>query len=412
MGSGAFLHRFEAPNGLTIIVKENHSTPIVSLATYFRGGLRAESEDNQGISHLSQRLLMKGTRFRTAEETASELEFVGASMAPFTGKDVFGSTLTSLSKHFAPALQIYADCLLNPVFRPDEVHKERANILAEIAKKKDDSLSWCLELCESSLYKKHPYRFPIQGREETLARLGSEDLAAWHHRFFSPDQMVVAVVGDMPARLARDLVLEAFEDFHPRNGKLPRTPREPAIKRVRSVEDRRDRRQVAVALGYHAPALGDDDYYAFDVLDHVLSGMGSRLFIELRDKQGLAYVVNCHFEGRRDMGSFKIYIGTSEDRRDRSRQAMLEELQKLKDRPVTRTELQRTKRYMLGMYEISLQRNGAQASRLAFYEIMGLGHRLLDEVPRHIRAVTSQQVIEAARRWLPDEGYALAQVLS
>lgn len=403
---------FQAPNGVTIIVKENHSTPLVSLAMYMRGGVRAENEENQGITNFTQRTIMKGTQTRNAEQIASGLEFLGAQMSPFTGKDVFGATLTALSKHFAEALVIYADCILRALMSSDEVDKERHIIITDIEKKKDDTLSYCLELCERALFEGHPYRFPIAGREDTLRLLGPDALKDWHRLFYRADSMVIALVGDLPASHAKDMLAEVFADLPPgKNSRLPTDAREERLCTVRELVEVSDKRQVAVALGFHGPAFGDPDYYAFDVLDHVLSGMGSRLFIELRDKQGLGYMVNCHFDSRRDVGAFKIYIGTSEDRRERSRQAMLEELDRLRRQPVSADELERTQQYMLGLHEIALQRNGAQASRLAYYEIMGPGWRLLDEYPQRILSVTSEDVQNAARRYLDVEHYAIAQVI-
>jgi zinc protease len=411
-GRRGFLQVYEAPNGMTIIVKENHSTPIVSLSAYVRGGLRAESDADQGITNFMQRLLMKGTQSRSAEQVASELEFIGATMSPFTGKDVFGATLSCLSKHFKHALEVYADCLTRARFGPDEVEKERKIILADIDKRRDDTLGYCLDLCESVLFERHPYRYPIHGRETSVRNIDVAALGAWHARFYSPQQMVLALVGDVQADHAVNMLLEAFGDFTSRSVDLPLLLPERPLHSTREISERRDKRQVAVAIGFQAPAFGTHEYFAFDVLEHVLSGMGSRLFIELRDKQGLGYVVNCSYDARLDMGSFRIYIGTSEDRRERARVAMLEELKKLTEQKVGREELSRTRQYMLGLYEIALQRNGAQASRLAYYHIMGAGYQLLDEYPRAIKKVTSQNVLEVARTYLDVDHYALAQVMA
>lgn len=410
-GDREFLQVFHAPNGMTIIVKENHSTPIVSMAAYFRGGVRAEDPDVNGITAFSRRLLMKGTTTRSAEDVASELEFLGASMSPFTGKDVCGAGLSCLSKHFSRALEVYADCHLHPVFDSEAVERERRNILTDIEKKKDDTLSYCLELCEGILYQSHPYRLPVAGSEESVRNISRHGLESWHRRLCASDQMVVALVGDVEAGQACELISRAFSELPARGEPFPVVSPEGALDGVKEVVARRDKRQVAVALGFQAPAFGSEDFPAFDVLEHVLSGMGSRLFIELRDKLGLAYVVNCSYDARLDNGAFRIYIGTSEERRERSREAMLRELDRLRQRRVSRNEVARTRRYMIGLYEIALQRNGAQASRLAFYEIMGAGYRLLRDYPKRIRKVTADDVLRVAERYLTTDCYAMAQVL-
>ena len=405
------LHVFHSPRGMTVIVKENHSTPLVSMAAYLQGGVRAEDVASNGVTAFSRRLLMKGTQSRSAEDVALELEFLGASMSPFTGKDVCGATLSCLSKHFAKALEVFADCHLAPVFTAEAVERERRNILTDIEKKKDDTLSYCLELCEGALHGAHPYGLSVTGSEESVRGLEQRDLEAWHRRLCSQSRMVVAVVGDVRAAPSSELIMQAFAGLPELGGVLPDSIPVTPLAGVREVVVRREKRQVAVALGYHAPALGSADFAAFDVLEHVLSGMGSRLFVELRDKQGLAYVVNCSYDARKDGGAFRIYIGTSEERREQSREAMIRELGRLCQQRVSREELARTKRYLLGLREISLQRNGAQASRLAYYECMGRGYQLLREYPKMIRGVRAEDVQAVAERYLATDAYALAQVL-
>lgn len=401
-----------APNGLTFILKENHATPIISLALYTRGGFASEDEARQGITGFMQRLLMKGTATRDADTIADELESLGASMSPFTGKDVLGASLSSLSRHFPAALEVFTDCLLRPSMPPDNVARERQIIISDIEKRKDDTLSYCLERCERVLFEGHPYCFPISGCAESLSAVTVDDLQAWHARTYRADRVVAALVGDFETARARELLLEAFAGLPSADEALPGHAPPRPFEGLREIRETRDKRQVAVALGFHAPPFPHPDYPAFDVLDHVLSGMGSRLFIELRDRQGLGYVVSSSFDSRLEVGGFKMYIATSEDRRERAREAMLEQLRLLRDEAVGDEEMARTRQYMLGLNEIALQRNGAQASRLAYYEIMGLGWRLLDAYPALIAGVQGSDVQRVARRYLDLERHAVAEILA
>ena len=402
----------KASNGLTLILKENHSTPIISLALYARGGLYTEEEPHQGITGFMQRMLMKGTARRDAETIAADLEYLGASMSPFTGKDVFGVSLTSLSKHFLSALEVFTDCLSSPTMPRENADRERTVILSDIEKRKDDTLSYCLELCERALFEGHPYRFPISGRAESLKSVTVDDLRAWHDRLYRADRMVVAVVGDFELARMREVLLETLGGLPPSSEALPGYPVPRPFSGLREIRETLDKRQVAVALGFQGPAFPHPDYPAFDVLDHLLSGMGSRLFIELRDKQGLGYVVSSSFESRRDIGAFKIYIATREERRERARQAMLEQLARLREEPVSDEEMARARQYMLGLQEIALQRNGAQASRLAYYEIMGLGWNLIETYPACIAGVGAGDVRRVAERYLDLERHAVAEILA
>jgi zinc protease len=409
--SGATPRRFLAENGTRFIIKENHSTPIISLYAEFLGGVRMERAHLSGITNLMQRLLLKGTQNRSAEEIANQLEFLGTTIFPFTGKDIFGMSMSILSRHFSKGLEIFTDCMLNPIFDENEVEKEKCNILLEIEKKKDDNLGYCFEMCEGLLFRRHPYRLPLLGLENTVQRLTRQDLVAWHRRYYNPERMVVSMVGDIKARDAYRLLQNAFGGFRTKRAPLFLPHREPPLVSPRSRLKKREKRQVVISLGFFAPPLLSDEMYVFDVLNHVLAGMGSRLFIELRDKKGLAYVVSSSYDPRLDSGVFRAYIGTSLEQKDGAVEALLEELRKIRDRRVPDEELSRTKRYMLGLNEISLQRNSSQASRYAYYELTGLGYEALHRYAQRIKKVTAKQLQEVARRYIDVDNYALALVI-
>ncbi|MHB2018828.1 MAG: M16 family metallopeptidase [Candidatus Xenobia bacterium] len=404
-------HRLVAPNGLRIILKENHATPIVALGVYCLGGARDETAADNGITHLMQRLLLKGTAHRTAEQIAEDLEFVGTSVGPFTTKDFCGVSMSVLSRHFDEGLSILADCLLHPTFPEAETVREQRNILTEIARKQDDALSWCIDLCEEVMFDGHPYRLPLWGQQASVATLTREQVQAWHRRLWQPDRMVMALVGDVQVDRYAEQIVRLFGE-HPNHGAAPVRPAEiPTVTPPGRRLEIRDKRQVALAVGYLAPPLGSPDMYAFDVLNYVLSGMGSRLFVELRDRQGLGYVVNCQYESRLDVGAFRAWLATSPDKRQQAEQALVAELCRLQEKRVGRTELARSKKYMLGLREITLQRNSAQAARYAYYEITGMGYAALNQYPRRIREVTAADVQRVAARWLSREQYARAEVV-
>lgn len=398
-------------NGIRIITKENHSTPIVSFCAFFSGGVRAEKKELNGISHLTQRMLLKGTKTRSAEEIARRLEYLGATFTPFTAKDTFGCSMNVLSKHFEEGLEIFADCILNPVFFAEEVEKERKNILLEIAQKKDESFSYCLELCEEALFDGHPYGFPVLGREASVSSLKRGDLVRWHEELYHPSRMVIALVGDIRRREVEKKIMERFYYLQKSEKKVKFLPPPPPLKKEKILKETREKRQVVFSLGFQAPSVNDKDYFAFDVLTHVLAGMGSRLFIELRDKKGLAYSVSASYDARADAGVFKSFIGTSVEQKDKAHEAMLAELEKIKMKKVPSEELERAKKYMLGLYEISLQRNQSQACRYAYLELLGGGYEMLERYPLRIKEVTSEEVLEAAEKYIDTKKFAKSILL-
>lgn len=399
------------PGGLRIVVAENHSSPITSVAVYCLGGARNERAGRQGITHFAQRMLLKGTSQRNAEQLADELEFLGARFAPFTSKDMVGASMSILSRNFGQGLERLSECLLDSVFRPEEVEKDRRLLLAEIRRRNDDSFAYAMDLSERALFRRHPYRFPIGGTEASITKLSAEDLARWHSRLYSPERMVVAVVGDLRATEMRDRVVEAFASL---DRPLPAMP-EPALEepptepRLRS--RRREKKHVALALSFMAPAFPSEDFFAFDVLNQVLSGMAGRLFVELRDKRGLGYTVGSTLEPRKDVGHFCTYIGTSREQRREALAGILEQLRRVREEPVPQEEVSRTRKYLLGLFEIALQRKSVQAGRLAFYELLGGGFGVLARYPQLVRAVTPDAMLHAAQRHLAATAYTCGQVV-
>lgn len=402
---------FHGPGGLRIVVAENHSSPITSVAVYCLGGARNERASRQGITHFAQRMLLKGTSQRNAEQLADELEFLGARFAPFTSKDMVGASLSILSRNFGQGLERMAECLLDPIFHPDEVEKERRLVLAEIRRRHDDSFAYAMELSERALFGRHPYAFSVGGTEATVNRLGAEELARWHSRLYSPERMVVAVVGDLRATEMRDRIAEAFAALDRPRQALPEPTVEapPSAPRLRS--RRREKKHVALALSFMAPAFPSEDFFAFDVLNQVLSGMGGRLFVELRDRRGLGYTVGSTVEPRKDIGHFCTYIGTSREQRKEALAGILDELRRVREELVPQDEVSRTRKYLLGLFEIALQRKSVQAGRLAFYELLGGGFGVLGRYPQLIRSVTPEAMLEAARRHLDPEAYTCGQVV-
>jgi zinc protease len=399
-----------SPRGMTLITRENHATPIVSFCVYFPGGMLHEDKSNQGITHLMQRLLIKGARDRTSEEIAGELEFLGAYLSPFTRKEALGVSMSAVSKHFLRCLQIFADCMLEPRFDEEELEKEKKNIVIEIEKRKDDILNYCLELCEEGLFGDNPYGFSIIGRKESVERITRDDVMQWHRNFYTPERMVFALVGDIRTRVMQEKTLEAFRDFehHPSMAPPP-FHMTPVMKRT-TVQEEREKKQVAISLGFLAPPLNSKEYFAFKVLDYLLSGMGSRLFINLRDKEGLAYMVSSSYTPRREFGFFKTYMQTGPDKKDRAIEGLVRELEHLKEEEPGKEEIDRTKHYMLGLNEISMQKKWAQASKLAFFELMGMGFDFIDRYPAMIKRVPPKEVARVARKYLDTENVTCSMI--
>jgi len=392
-----------------ILIQENHSTPIVSMCAYFKGGIRHENQSQNGITNFTQKVLLKGTEQFNAEEFAFRTEAIGSSMVTFTDKDAFGAHTSVLSKHLEQAFELFLDAIFHPTFPTEEAEKERQMILAEIEEGRDEIYSLCLELCDKTLFKDHPYRLPIKGEPETLSALGRDDLVGWHQKWYHPNNLIFSIVGDVQAERIAEKAFNYFEKIP--KGKLPKfvAPTENIHgKREGAIE--LEKRQLAIALGFLAPPAADDSRFTFEVLNGVLSGMGSRLFIELRDKKGLAYSVGSRYEPVLDYGIMKTFMGTAANQEKAAKEGLIEELMKLRDFDVQEEELLRTKRFLVGLYEIGRQKNYTQAMRYARYEMLGLGWRVANLYPKKIESVEVGQIRELAVRYLDPENFSCAVV--
>jgi len=401
-------HKIQMPNGIRLLVREDHSSPLIALAAYFLGGRRATAKGKAGVASLTQRLTTKGAGGLDAISLAEELEFHGISATPFFGFDTAGIKMLSLSRHFDRALDLFHKMLTQPTFSEEEFEKEKVNLLDDIKKEKDDVLGYCMQMCEELVFEGHPYGLPSNGTLETVKKLKRQDVVDYHQSVFCPSRMVIALVGDIKPDEAERKLERLFADFEQwREAPDPGAIKGP-IKNVKEQIEYSEKQQVAICMGFHAPPVSDEDYYTFYVLNQVLSGMGARLFVELRDKQGLAYLVNSRYHGLYGGGLFQVYILTSFHHKEKARIALLEEVDRLRTRLVSYDELVRAKRHHLGLFDISLQSKSSVASKIAYHELMGMGHDYIENYSERIKRITRQKVKRAAEKYLKPQSYAIA----
>jgi zinc protease len=403
------IQKIRLSNKAVILIEENHATPLVSFCAYFQGGSRLETKEKKGLAHLTQRLLLKGTKKFSAEELAFRAEAIGCAIHPFTEKDAFGGYVSVLSKHLDEALELFFEVFFHPTFPEEEVEKEKALTLAQIEESRDDIYSRVLQLCDEALFGHHPYGFPILGTLETVPLLTRQDLVEWHEKWYHPNNLIFCVVGDVEADRVAEKAAAYLEPLAAI--KFPKfvLPSKNGDGRRELVEER-EKRQLAIALGFFAPPATDESRFTCEVLNGLLSGMGSRLFIELRDKKGLAYSVASRYESLLDYGVLKAYMGTSAQMEKAAKEGLLEELFRLRDTVADNEELERTKRYLIGLYEIGKQKNSTQALRFARYEMLGLGWRMAGQYPKKIEAVEAKAVRDLANRYLHPEKFSCAIV--
>lgn len=397
-------------NGITLIVKEVHSNPTVAFYATFPGGLRFEEKNKNGVGGFTAEMLTRGTVKMTREELSRELEDMAGGVGGFSGWNSTGASGKFLSMFFDKGLATLADVIMNPVFPEKEIEKLRADTLAAIARQEDNLPGYTFKLLYEQLYDVHPYGMQAVGTKESISALKRDDLLNHHKNFFVPDRMVLTIVGDIDAEYAREKVSELFAGFKGESAPLPYPPEDIPETTIEKTGAIKEKEQTHIGIGFNGTVIGSDDSYALRVMTEVLSGQGGRLFVELRDKKSLAYTVSAFSKEAADPGMIGAYIATAPEKKDEAAASLLDEFRKLLAEPVSEGELNRAKKSIIGNYEIGLQSVSNQSADMANNELYGLGYGFSKIYPEKIQAVTAEDVMRVAKKYLDLDAYVISIV--
>lgn len=388
------------PGGLTVLVRENSATPVVAASLFVRMGSRWETEDDAGVSHLLQQVLVKGTTTRSALVIAETAEGLGGGISASADMDFSELRATALARNWKPMLELLADVALRPTLPAAEIEGERRAMLTALRSRQDQPFPLAMDTLMGRVYGEHPYGRPVLGRPAALERLDRARLAAHHQRFYRGPRMILAVSGDVSAR---DVVVEVRRLF----GEAPAGPPEadpelplPGARADRTVIVRASA-QAQVLAAFLAPPASHPDYAAMKVLTTALGGgMAGRLFTEVRDKQGLAYATGAAYPSRRGPGVLWAQLGTAPANQVRAEAAMLGELERMRREPLSPSDLARAKGYLLGQFALDRRTNARLSWYDGFFESLGLGPGFAERYARAVEGVTVEDVQRVARAYL------------
>ena len=404
------IREFTLPNGLRLLVKEDHRLPFAYFRAGLRGGVLAETAANCGASSMLAKVMMKGTKTRTAEQLATEIESVGGSLDTYSGNNSLGVTADVLREDFALGLALTADVLLHPSFPKAELEREREIQLGNLRHQRDELLQSCFKLMKRSLFGDSGYGLDSLGTEATVKAMQVADFAALHRQLVTPDNCVLAIYGAVETKRVVAEVKQALgkwkaaakanSQFAIRNSQF--TPGRAA--------DTRDKKQAVLAIGFPGTTMHHADHYALDLIQEACSDMGSRLFTRIREKLGLAYYVGAQHLAGLVPGYFAFYCGTSPEKAALVEKELLAEAELLRTDGLTEEELKRAKAKIVGQKKISRQDLGGQAMLHALDELYGLGyaHHVADDA--HYEAVTLAEVRAVAARYFLPKASAVAVI--
>lgn len=387
-------------NGIRLLIKENHAVPIVAMRASALGGVRFESPSEYGMNNFIARTMTKGTAKRSAEDIANQVDRIAGSLGGFSGRDSVGLVGEFLSRYFDEGLDLFADVLMNPTFPAKEVERQRKEIIAAIARIEDNPEQLAIDIMRKNLFDPHPYSARILGDVETVSKISRKDLITYYHRVMVPQNIVLAVVGDVRAEEVIEKMENAFKNFGKKESQLPDAPPLTPLKKSKKIKVFREKEQAQIVLGFRGASYNSQDRFALDVLAAILSGQGGRLFVELRDKQHLAYSVGAMSVNCVDSGFFLFYMGTRPENIEKGVKGIISEIEKVRTSSVSDVELRRAIEYIVGTYKISLQTDSSQAGVMSLGELYGIGWQMMVDYPVKIKQVTAEQVFEVAKKYL------------
>jgi zinc protease len=367
----------------------------------------AENKDNNGITQLLSRLVIKGTKTRTAEQIASEIESVGGNLDSYGGNNSFGINAEVLSSDFATGLGLVADVILNPTFPAAQLEREREVQIAGIRSNRDDLLKSAFKAMRRELFGPTGYGLDSLGTEETLAALDSAKVTEFYRKLATPTNCVLAIYGDVKTADVKAAVEKAFGAWTGQTPEIGNRKSEIGNSPKR-VTDSRDKKQAVVVVGFPGTTMSAEDRQAMEILQETCSDLGSRLFLRIREKLGLAYYVGAQNLLGITPGYFAFYAGTEPAKAALVEQEMFKEVELLRTESITAEELQRSKAKIIGQRKISRQELGGLATTTALDELYGLGYANSYAEDAKIEAVTLAQVKAVAQKYLRPETAVIA----
>ena len=393
------IQKFELSNGLRLLVREDPRLPLVSLNASFKAGLLAETAADNGLTRLLSKVLLKGTKTRTAEQLADEIEELGGSLGSDAGNNSLSVSARVMRPDFRAGLGLLADVLLHAALPEKAIAREKDAQLAAIKAEDEEMTVLARHLLRKNLFGAHPYGLRGSGTPASVARLTRDDLLAFRDRHLVARNGVIAVFGDVRAEEVRELVEEALASLPPGAPAFTAVPEPPALAASREVERIEEKEQAVLMVGFPGIDIFSPDSAALDLLDEACSDLGSRLFLRIREEMGLAYFVGSSHMAGLARGMFTFYLGTAPEKIADVKAALHEEIAKLARDGLTAAEVARAREKSLGQMEIRHQSNGAFAFQSALSELYGLGHNYHLQQRRELEALTVAQVAAAARRY-------------
>lgn len=388
------------PNGIRIVFRQTDSK-VVYAGVYIGVGSRHEQGSDEGIAHFIEHSIFKGTQRRHSCHIRNRIDGVGGELDAFTTKEETCVYASALSEHLERCLELFADILFHSTFPEHEIEKEKDVVIEEINLYKDSPSELIFDEFEELYFGSHPLAHNILGNKRNIKRFTSQHLLEHTRRCYTPDKMVIAIVGNTDFRRIVRLCERYFvtdRDSHSPQSTVHSS--QPAQFNKFDTTVNRRTHQVHLLIGGAAPDLFDNRKNAFTLLNNILGGpaMNSRLNVAIREKQGFCYTIESQYVPFTDAGLFYIYAGVDSDAAERSTDLILAELRRLCQTPLTPQQLHAAQIQFIGQMTITND-SGLNEMQSIGKAYLNFDHvDTLEEMNRDILAVTPQQIQEVAQQ--------------
>lgn len=398
-------------NGMRITLVPDDSNPVVSVKIVHLGGKRFETKETEGIMNFVAQMLPKGAGNLSEFEISSRIEDMGGRLSGFSGYDSFGLSTSFFSRHLEEALKLLETIYKKPTFSTEIIERERQLILNRIRTEPDRPVQFAINCLNGVVFEKHPYGFNKEGTLETVSQFSQQDLINCYRNYSTPSNTVISIVGAMDPEKTLKILDSLFGSLPAQSFQAPRVPEEIPIDKPRDKTILIPRAKAHIAIGFRAVSMTDPDRYPLEVLNNLLSGQGGKLFLQLRDKQSLAYTVSSFVRPSLQPGVFGFYIACEVSKVDKALSGLLSEINKIRSSAISETDVNNAISNLIGNHEIALQSTWSRAENYGLNTLYGLGWNFEEEYVKKIAEVKSDDVLRVAKKYLDPERRVVVKIL-
>lgn len=364
-----FYKKFRLPNGMTVILKEDHSHPLVSVNIYVKASSLTEDEKISGISHFCEHMFYRGTHLRSGIQIKRGIETLGGATNAETNKDFTRYFVDIPSNYLKNILEILSDALINSKFSPSDIESERKVILEEYNLHSSSPLSCIYTDLYELAFEEHPYRMPVIGTRQNLESFKREDLLSYKNKFYVPQNISLVLVGDFDAQSILPVIKDYFGGM-PSSGAVSPSCKVRNITSSKTKVEEKDTSEPLMVIGYPTPGILEASasiIYPLDILTFILGQGEGSILRQLKEKYKIS-MISADFITSKEPGLFIITASSGKEHFEKAKGAIFEEIEKLKGGELSDDDFQRGKNFLINTYIFQNETNSGKASTIGFYE--------------------------------------------